>query len=289
MAPVRRYLRITKYSVLECRIYLDNPSLAQSWLLNPRNPVLPRVIESIRHLVIPKLREEKERSKKKSTKKKALKDVVVEDDFEVSVFLTETNTRHSLLTKHKHFRDKGPSLMQSNSSKLISETNANPIDVEAYDTAPIRPEEDSDDDGVRLGDIPLAALHQQAKRQRGEMNSDGDFEGSDEDNAGSAIEIDSDTDQPPQKRHRGPARSISTPGEAGGDGDSKKKLAMDVSYEGFAIYGRVLCLVVRKREAKSQQTSQSGKDAGGSNKLAGQARMENWITSTQIPVGEEVG
>jgi hypothetical protein len=77
MAPVRRYLRISKYSVLECRIYLDNPGLAQSWLLNPRDPVLPRVIESIRPWVLPKLHEEKERSKKKSTKKKSIKDVVV--------------------------------------------------------------------------------------------------------------------------------------------------------------------------------------------------------------------
>jgi hypothetical protein len=78
MAPVRRYLRITKYSVLECRIYLDNPSLAQSWLLNPRNPVLPRIIESIRPLVLPKLREEKERGKKKSSKKKGIKDVITQ-------------------------------------------------------------------------------------------------------------------------------------------------------------------------------------------------------------------
>lgn len=80
MAPVRRYLRITKYSVLECRIYLDNPSLAQSWLLNPRNPVLPRIVDSIRPLVLPKLREEKERerNKKKSSKKKTVKDVIVQ-------------------------------------------------------------------------------------------------------------------------------------------------------------------------------------------------------------------
>jgi hypothetical protein len=78
MAPIRRYLRITKYSVLECRIYLDNPALAHSWLLNPRDPVLPRVIESVRPLVLPKLREEQERqrTKKKSSKKKAIKDVV---------------------------------------------------------------------------------------------------------------------------------------------------------------------------------------------------------------------
>ena len=78
MAPIRRYLRITKYSVLECRIYLDNPALAHSWLLNPKAPVLPRVIESVRPLVLPKLREEKERAKKKGTKKRGIRDVVYE-------------------------------------------------------------------------------------------------------------------------------------------------------------------------------------------------------------------
>jgi hypothetical protein len=81
MAPLRRYLRITKYSVLECRIYLDNPALAESWLLNSRNPVLPRVIESVRPLVLPKLREENEIGKGKgkgSKKKKSVKDVVQE-------------------------------------------------------------------------------------------------------------------------------------------------------------------------------------------------------------------
>ena len=80
MAPIRRYLRITKYSVLECRIYLDNPALAESWLLNTRNAVLPRVIESVRPYVLPKLREENERSKGKGSKKKGVKDVVVEGD-----------------------------------------------------------------------------------------------------------------------------------------------------------------------------------------------------------------
>lgn len=79
MAPIRRYLRITRYSVLECRIYLDNPALVHTWLLNPRNPILPKVIESIRPLVLPKLREERERerTRKKNSKKKSIKDVVV--------------------------------------------------------------------------------------------------------------------------------------------------------------------------------------------------------------------
>lgn len=78
MAPIRRYLRITKYSVLECRIYVENPALAESWLLNPRDPVLPRVIQSVRPLVLPKLREENERSRAKGGKKKGVKDVIVE-------------------------------------------------------------------------------------------------------------------------------------------------------------------------------------------------------------------
>lgn len=80
MAPIRRYLRISKYSVLECRIYVDNPALAESWLLNPRNPILPRVIEKVRPLVLPKLREEQERSKSKG-KKKGVKDVVSDGEW----------------------------------------------------------------------------------------------------------------------------------------------------------------------------------------------------------------
>ncbi|KAG6145542.1 hypothetical protein E4U38_006567 [Claviceps purpurea] len=274
MAPVRRYLRISKYSVLECRIYLDNPSLAQSWLLNPRNPVLPRIVESIRPLVLPKLREERERSKKKSSKKRSIKDVIVQDDFEVSMFLTETATRHSLLSKKKHFRDKGLPMMQSNSTKLIDETNHVPVDVDGEEEiAAILREEDSDDGGGngRLSEIPVA----RPKRRRDTTTSDLHTEesgGSD-----NAIDLDSDTERPVTKRARIPSALGEDASE--GEEDDKKKLAMDVSYEGFAIYGRVLCLVVRRRENKTQRLRQDAE---------GQANMDNWITSTQIPVGEDV-
>jgi hypothetical protein len=75
MSPIRRYLRITKYSVLEVRIYLDKPS-DTAWLLSSRDPVLPRVIEEVRPKVLPKLREENENAKKKGgKKKKGIKDV----------------------------------------------------------------------------------------------------------------------------------------------------------------------------------------------------------------------
>lgn len=55
--------------------------------------------------------------------------------------------------------------------------------------------------------------------------------------------------------------------------DDKKKMAMDTTYDGFSIYGRVLCLVVKKRNVAQKQ--------------AGQAIMEDWITSTQVPVLDE--
>jgi hypothetical protein len=76
MAPIRRYLRISKYSVLECRIYLENPADSR-WLLDSRDPVLPRIFKTIKPLVLPKLREENERAlaKKKSN---PVKDVIAE-------------------------------------------------------------------------------------------------------------------------------------------------------------------------------------------------------------------
>lgn len=76
MAPLRRYLRISKYSVLECRIYLENPADTR-WLLDSRDPVLPRIFDTIKPLVLPKLREENERARSKK-KSNPVKDVIVE-------------------------------------------------------------------------------------------------------------------------------------------------------------------------------------------------------------------
>ncbi|KAJ5888391.1 hypothetical protein N7495_008432 [Penicillium taxi] len=147
MAPIRRYLRISKYSVLECRIYLENPSDTR-WLLDPRDPILPRVFAAIRPLVLPKLREENERmfAKKKS---KAVKDVIVEDEFEVGIFLRESRTRHSLLTRQKSF-DK------SYKSKDPGELNVG-IEPGNPNNAHIIIGSDSDNDpDFDMGDIPHA-------------------------------------------------------------------------------------------------------------------------------------
>ncbi|PHH63322.1 hypothetical protein CDD81_6096 [Ophiocordyceps australis] len=269
MAPVRRYLRITKHSALECRIYLDNPALVHSWLLHPRHAVLPRVMESIRPLVLPKLREEKERSKKRSTRKKGIKDVVVQDDFEVSVFLTETNTRHSLLVKHKEFHDKAHSRLQSNSTRMLDEANRVQINIEP----------ESDDENCRLADIPAAEPPRRSKRRR---NAGIDEAGEPSDER-QVIQVDSD-DEPAPKRTRGTSNSKSDD-DADDDDEDKKKLAMDISYQGFSIYGRVLCLVVKRRDAKVQPAGARTKAPKPS--CQGQAAMENWISSTQKSPDEE--
>ncbi|ETS81203.1 hypothetical protein PFICI_06205 [Pestalotiopsis fici W106-1] len=319
MAPIRRYLRITKYSVLEVRIYLDNPGLAQTWLLHPRHNVLPRVIEAVRPLVLPKLREEKERARKKSTRKKNIKDVVVEDDFEVSIFLTETTTRHSLVTKHKHFHDKSQTKLTSTSSRgLVGASNEAPIDVDIEAvTAPIILQEEDDDDepggiGAALAaippaptsmdtDAPAARRPKRARRDTGQGSDEeeGLFISSDDDGDVDAVESQSDGAErpPPQKRRKEATIAI----DDGTGEDDKKKLAMDITYDGFSIYGRVLCLVVKRRDApQAAGSSRVGSGSGGSNSSnnnnktgrgqgQGQAMLENFIISTQMPAGEEEG
>lgn len=243
------------------------------------------------------------------------------DDFEVSLFLTETETRHSILTKHKHFRENPPNKLISNSSKLIGETNETPFDVDKEAvTEPIVLREESDDDaGPKLDSIPSVdeTPHpRRGKRRRttvteprahvqaddgGDDEDDDESEElfvgpSDEDEA-SPIEVGSDDEDevaPPQSKRRKKHKDGSAAEQraTSEERDDKKKMAMDISFEGFAIYGRVLCLVVKKRDGLARPGVKAGKRAAGAgasivqpddNKPGGQAMMENWISSTQMP------
>ncbi len=93
------------------------------------------------------------------------------DDFEVSIFLTETSTRHSLLMKQKHFREAGREGIRSNSNKLTGSgsggTSSEAITVEdnaveehtvtdTQEPAVRIQQEESDEDMLALGDIPVA-------------------------------------------------------------------------------------------------------------------------------------
>ncbi|KIW17510.1 hypothetical protein PV08_04704 [Exophiala spinifera] len=213
MAPIRRYLRISKHSVLECRIFLENPADESRWLLRDGDPALPRVLQAVVPYVLPKLREENERARGKGKKKKSVKDVVKQDDFEVSIFLTEIRTRHSLLVKNKTFKERS----------LLRDNNGGKLTGAARDEVVIQDE--SDEENVSLARIPQA-------------------EGPDEEPETATATI---------------------------DDDDKKKLGFKTTYEGFSIWGWVLCLFIERKGGPGKKSS--GVEA--------QALMQDWIASTQ--------
>ncbi|KAK5084999.1 hypothetical protein LTR70_006211 [Exophiala xenobiotica] len=192
MPPIRRYLRISRHSVLECRIFLENPADGPRWLLSPTDPALPRVFEAVRPLVLPKLREENDRAKGKGKKKKSVKDVVVKDDFET-----------------KEARDKDVDVK--------SNTRADPVVLR----------EDSDE-ATDLARIP---------------------------EADAGLDDAEPADQEIQ--------------------DDKKQLGFKTSYNGFAIWGKVLCLLVERKGAPGKRSA-GGADGGA------QALMQEWITASQM-------
>ncbi|EON98542.1 hypothetical protein UCRPA7_5881 [Phaeoacremonium minimum UCRPA7] len=220
------------------------------------------------------------------------------DDFEVSIFLTETSTRHSLLYKNKHFRDTTQTKLTSNSSRLTGATREVPIDIDGQEQedadipVQIRQEDSDDDAPIVLDDIPTVGRVEptgRPKRRRRETasaNQDGsEHESGDISDDGDGLFVTDDEHssddgrQPPSKRLREGAADDEE------QQDDKKKMAMDISYEGFSIYGRVLCLVVKKRETTSSKSSSAATSSKTTQRgvPGGQAMMENWITSTQLP------
>ncbi|KAH0566047.1 hypothetical protein GP486_000568 [Trichoglossum hirsutum] len=290
MAPIRRYLRISKYSVLECRIYLEDPGLANVWLLNPRDPVLPRVFESVRPYVLPKLREENERAKGKGKKaNRGIKDVVVHDDFEVSIFLTDVSTRHSLLTKQKFFGESGWATLAS-SSRLASGTSDSPANIDPDTDSPtiIREESveldtlkdiasasnpqvfETVDSGVEA--VPRSQSEQSSAQRKGKRDSK--LPEPTDVVAESSSSSDARPPQIPNRKRRRSNAASSVATKTTGDVTDDKKLALHTSYDGFSIYGRILCLVVKRKS--------SIRARGGSTVASSGGTMEDWIASTQI-------
>lgn len=184
------------------------------------------------------------------------------DDFEVAVFLTETSTRHSILRKEKRAMSKKERLGSTN-GRLTGTRDA---PVEIGDAAPGLVREESDE--VKLADLPAADEGEEdrraavSKEESGEglFVSDGDDDGEEV----SAGEDDKDVAM----------------GGVGGGEDDKKKLSLNTTYDGFSIYGRILCLVVKRKGTVK------GKEAAGGSAESGKAMMEEWISSTQMAEGQ---
>lgn len=266
MAPVRRYLRISRYSVLEVRIYLDTPADLHRWLLRSPSPMLPRIISAVRPLVLPKLQEENAAhqqgaSKKGGKRKRGWKDTVVEEEFEVAIFLTETSSRHSILRKEKRLKNEKGRL-GTVGGKMTGGSKDTPVEVVEVgeDDAAVPPglrregsEEDSD---IALANLPSASPRKQERSDEERLFI------SDEEGDENARDVGRDTTAEAQ----GEQTTV----------DDKKKLGLDTNYDGFSIYGRILCLVVkRKGNAKAKEPG-----AG-----AGPIMMADWISSTQMGAG----
>lgn len=175
------------------------------------------------------------------------------EDFEVSIFLTETSTRHSIIFKQKYFRDTSKKALQSNSNKLTGQTNDAPIEVADGPAAIIREESE---ESISFQDLP-------------EAGDDSDlFISEDEGPRGSKHSRDDSMDS-----DFGPRAKRQKDEEIPEEEDDKKKMAMETSYDGFGVNARVLCLVVKRKDKKGKSPAVNG----------GQAMLEDWITSTQMP------
>ena len=181
------------------------------------------------------------------------------DDFEVSIFLTETSTSHAMLTKQKTFSAK-PKL-ESNASKLTEwmggANTDTAIRVEDGDEVPAVLLEE-DDQEVALSDIPdidTAAATSRTKRARNaEDENEHIFVQSEDDDKEEEASA-------PRKKRKTKVKDA--------EEDDKKKLGINTAYEGFSIYGRILCLIVKRKGNK--------KSVGGN--AAGTQMLENWVST----------
>jgi hypothetical protein len=176
------------------------------------------------------------------------------------------------MTKQKIFTDKPR--IQSNSGKLTgwltTGTSDQPLVINEIVTDPIVIEEE-DDDAVKLADIPEAnpatERSTRTKRNRSEVGKDPTGNTSDSDGMDLFVP---ETTSKRSKTDTAPADAEEVQGED--DMDDKKKLGLNTSYEGFSIYGRILCLVVKRRGGRT--------GTGGAGALVSSQKMlENWVST----------
>jgi len=173
--------------------------------------------------------------------------------------LTELSTRHSLLTKQKQFSDK-PKL-KATGNKLTGwlNNNENPIHIEDDGKAPEVLRED--EDVPKLQDIP--ETEDTGKRKAAAADEDEPlFVSSDDEDF-----FLTQTQRPPKRRKRG-EEPVQEPAAAEPEEpafDDKKKLAMNTSYDGFSIYGRILCLLVKRKGRKAV--------------VGGSQMLEQWVST----------
>ncbi|KAI5803890.1 hypothetical protein EDC01DRAFT_686997, partial [Geopyxis carbonaria] len=269
MPTLRRYLRVSKYTVLECRLWLANP--ADSAWLNA-DATLDRIFTAVKPFIRPRLEEARATRGKKT---KVARDHVSGDDFDVSVFLTKTGTFHSILYKSRRMDPDAPPLV-GNTTRLTDAASSPP---------PVIRVESDDEDGPGLGDVPEAPpTAVGAEEDPLFLPGVGSDLGSDSDDAAEPAR--------PSKRARVAPDSVEVELEIPDLPEPDDKKALHIDYEGFAIYNRVLCLIVTRTgkpeggKGKGTGTA-TGTQGGGSQSEAGRGAtvIEEWLQMSQATVG----
>lgn len=188
------------------------------------------------------------------------------DDFEVAVFLTEVSTRHTLLRKEKRIKSEKARLGTVDGRLTDAGMVDKPLDVEIAPGLGTLQEESPREMKMNLGDIPIA-------NEGDGRDCAAPTPGSEQSLFVSDDSADEDAERMPRHQPAAPEPPDSAMVNLEDGEDDQKKMSFNTTYDGFSIYGRILCLVVKRRGVAK------GKDpAGGS----GQAMMEDWIASTQM-------
>ena len=190
------------------------------------------------------------------------------------MFLTEGLTRHSLITKQKQFAQKPK--IQSTGNKLTGWLNnsENPITLEDNDEAPAGLREENEDE-TTLDDIPEVEGNGKRKMDDKFVDDEPLFVSSDDEGTFQTQRVAPSKRRKATKRRGNKVDSDEEAEAEPGVEDDKKKLALNTTYDGFSIYGRILCLIVKRKGKKATQGAPGAPVGGGSQ------MMEHWV-STQV-------
>lgn len=186
----------------------------------------------------------------------------------MAIFLTEVSARHAILRKEKKVKGEKARLRSRGGRLTGVGTEDMPVEIEDGLEADIVREGSQEENVLNLRDIPAAEdvranielIHPTKSREQALPVS------------GGSGEDDSQKDEQ-FSSNGGNCASVSLNMEEGND---DKKMPLSTTYDGFSIYGRILCLVVKRRGWARGKASSTG---------GGQAMMEEWIASTQMGEG----
>lgn len=175
------------------------------------------------------------------------------------------------MTKQKMFKDKPR--IQSNSGKLTTwlttRASDQPVIVNEATSDPIVIEEEEDDAVINLADIPEAPKRStRKKRGRSELEQSADSYASEGEEGDLFI-----PETTNERSNTGVTPSdVEFNEEENELQDDKKNMKLNTSYEGFSIYGRILCLVVKRRGGRQA-------NGGVGAPVSSQAMLENWVST----------